>query len=63
MSFFKDWKRIINECYLLLRNEGIRAVFRRYGWRVFVVVFFYYLIRDSIIYLLIPYMVTRHFFD
>ena len=41
------------------REGGPRAVVRRCGWRIFAVLIAYYLIRDSVLYLLIPYLVAR----
>ena len=43
------------------REGGPRAVVRRCGWRIFVLLFAYYLIRDSVLYLLIPYLIARGF--
>ena len=43
------------------REGGPRAVVRRCGWRIFVLLFAYYLIRDSVLYLLIPYPIARGF--
>lgn len=43
----------------LFREQGFRAVTKRYGWKFFAAFFAYYLVRDSIIYLLIPYLLAR----
>lgn len=51
-KFARDARRIFKE-------GGFRAVVKRYGWRVFAAFFIYYLIRDSILYLLIPYLIAR----
>jgi hypothetical protein len=36
---------------------------RRYGWKLLVAVIVYYLIRDSLLYIVIPYLIARHFID
>jgi hypothetical protein len=38
-----------------------RAVylFKRYGWKLLLGLFLYYLIRDTILYIIIPYLVAR----
>lgn len=41
------------------RELGLKGVIKKYGWRIFVVFFIYYLIRDIILYLLLPYLVYR----
>ncbi len=45
-----------------LRREGFRKTSKRYGWRLFAVVFVYYLIRDSFLYLLLPFLFARQLF-
>lgn len=45
-----------------VRREGLRKVSKRYGWRLFAVIFVYYLIRDAFLYLLLPFLFTRGFF-
>ena len=42
---------------------GLRAVFKRYGWKILVIFFLYYLIRDSILYIFIPWLIARHFIE
>lgn len=36
-----------------------RHLFKRYGWKIIVAIFCYYLIRDSILYIIIPYLIAR----
>jgi hypothetical protein len=44
------------------RANGFRGLFKRYGWKVFVIFFCYYLIRDSILYILLPYLIAKGLF-
>lgn len=62
-SWFGAIKSTLQECRATFKAGGFRAVFRRYGWKIFAAFLAYYLIRDSILYLLIPYLVARHFID
>lgn len=41
------------------RTEGAKGTFRRYGWKMIAAVFCYYLVRDVLIYLLIPFWLAR----
>jgi hypothetical protein len=45
------------------RGARLRARFehllRRYGWKILIAIFFYYLIRDTILYLIIPFLVAK----
>ena len=60
-SFWLQIKGNFQECRQTFKEGGFRAVIRRYGWKIFAIFFSYYLVRDSILYLLIPYLVARHF--
>ncbi len=37
----------------------IRHLFKRYGWKMFWAIFIFYLIRDVVLYILIPYLVAK----
>lgn len=41
------------------REAGLRGLVRRYGWRVVIAFFAYYLLRDLTIYVLLPWLVAR----
>lgn len=51
------------EARQIYREKGFKAVFRRYGWKLVVIIFFYYLIRDVTLYIIIPALVWRYFTD
>jgi hypothetical protein len=38
---------------------AMKMMFKKYGWKVGVALFMYYLIRDVILYIIIPYLVVR----
>ena len=38
---------------------AMKMMFKQYGWKVGVALFMYYLIRDVILYIIIPYLVVR----
>ncbi len=38
---------------------ALKDLFKKYGWKVGVVLFFYYLIRDVTLYIIIPYLVYK----
>ena len=41
------------------RSAGWKGLFRRYGWRMVALFFAFYLVRDSILYLLLPYLIYQ----
>jgi hypothetical protein len=36
---------------------------KRYGWKLIVAIILYYLVRDTLFFIIIPYLVARHFID
>ena len=59
-SFLRDLRRPLEGTEGLSRRERWGRKFRfllgKYGWKVLVAVFFYYLIRDLFLYVLLPYL-------
>ena len=41
-------------------REAIRVMFKKYGWKLGVAIFMYYLIRDVTLYIIIPYLVYKN---
>jgi|TARA_B100000214_G_scaffold340851_1_gene287592 hypothetical protein len=44
-------------------QNRIKALFKKYGWKAAVGIFFYYLIRDVTLYIVIPYLLAKGFFE
>ena len=44
-------------------NEAIKIMFKKYGWKVGLAIFMYYLIRDVTLYIILPYLIMRGFFS
>jgi adenylate cyclase len=61
----KNWIRrifkpqIIQEWTAVWREKGLRGLVKEKGWKIVAAVFLFYLIRDSVIYLLLPYLAAR----
>ncbi len=60
-SALQTIKSTIGECRRLFKEGGFKAVIQRYGWKIFAFFFAYYLVRDLTLYVLIPYIVAKHF--
>ena len=47
-----------------LREQGLRAglrsLSRKYGWKLVAAIVIYYLIRDVTLYILLPFLISRH---
>ena len=52
----------IFESILIVKDGGFRELLRRRGWRIVLVIGGYYLVRDTIVYLLIPYCLAKGIF-
>ena len=53
--------KILINIFNSFRNR-IKDLFKKYGWKAAVGIFFYYLIRDVTLYILIPYFLASSFF-
>lgn len=42
-----------------IREQGMKNFLKKVGWKVILIVVIFYLIRDSILYLLIPYLIAK----
>lgn len=46
--------RTLQDAKATYREGGLRALRKKYGWKMFAVIFGYYLVRDTTLYILIP---------
>jgi len=53
------YKRIVYDNLRLVRERGFRVLLWHKGWKLFVLFCLYYFIRDSILYIAIPFMLAR----
>lgn len=37
--------------------------FKKYGWKFGVAIVLFYLVRDTILYIIVPYLIAKHFID
>ena len=44
-------------------KEALKIMFKKYGWKVGLAIFMYYLIRDVTLYIILPYLILRGFFS
>lgn len=64
MSHFlkRLWKpRFVREWTALLREKGVREFARQKGWKILLAIFLFYLIRDGLIYIVLPLLVAQGF--
>ena len=46
----------------VFKEQGFKGLVKKYGWKLVLAVFMCYLIRDSILYILIPYLIAKGLF-
>ena len=51
--------KIIQEWVAVWKEHGLKEFIKRKGWKIVAAVFLFYLIRDSFLYLFLPYVATR----
>lgn len=52
------YKYYIIDSVLIVKREGFKSLLKKRGWKVFAVIIAYYTIRDSILYILVPYLLA-----
>ncbi|MBC7419339.1 MAG: hypothetical protein H7328_01305 [Bdellovibrio sp.] len=57
---FTQLKQLFLDMKVTWKETGIKGLYKRYGWKLFLGFFTYYLIRDSLIYLIIPWLIAKH---
>lgn len=60
---FRSYKYYVIDSVLIAKNRGVKELFRARGLKFILAVIVYYIIRDSIIYFVIPFLVARGFFE
>ena len=55
--------KFINEWLEIKREGGFKLLLQKKGWYVILAIITYYLIRDSILYILIPYLIYKGYFS
>lgn len=64
--FRQDLRRPLEGTEGLSRRERFgrrfRFLLKKYGWRLLLAVFLYYLIRDTLLYIVLPYLAAKHIF-
>jgi hypothetical protein len=56
---FRLYKYHILGNVLIVKRDGFRALIRQRGWKIVGVIVGYYLVRDTLVYIVIPYCLAR----
>jgi hypothetical protein len=58
MSFILNCKEKISDFIICLRQQGLKKTWKIYGWKAFSILFVYYLVRDTFLYILVPLLIA-----
>jgi len=51
--------KFLRKYVFYLKEHGFKKTVKKFGWKLFAVIFLCYLIRDSILYIIIPYLILK----
>jgi hypothetical protein len=61
-SPFRLYRYAVIDSLLIVKRHGLRELLRQRGWRFFAAVIAYYLIRDLLLYVVVPLCIARGVF-
>jgi hypothetical protein len=56
---FKVYKYYIMDSILIVKKEGFKSLIIKRGWKFFIIIAAYYGVRDTILYILIPFLIAK----
>ena len=56
------YRYAILDSFDIVRREGWRELLRQRGWKFFAAILAYYIVRDTVLYILIPLLLARGLF-
>lgn len=58
----KLYKHYIIDSILIVRQHGIKELIKRRGWKFLFFIFAYYLVRDTLVYIVLPLCIAKGLF-
>ena len=59
---FRVYRHYVIDSLLIVKNFGFKELLRRRGKKFFLIIFSYYLVRDTLVYILIPLCLAKGLF-
>lgn len=59
---FRLYRYYIIDSILIVKEFGFKELLRRRGWKFFLVIIGYYLVRDTLVYVIIPFCIAKGLF-
>jgi len=51
--------KLLSKYIEIFKQNGFKGVLKEGGWKILIYFFLYYLIRDTILYIIIPYLIVK----
>ncbi len=61
-SLVRLYRYAVIDSLLIVKRRGLRELVRQRGWRFLAAVVAYYFVRDSLLYIVVPFLVARGLF-
>jgi hypothetical protein len=61
-SPFRLYRYVVIDSVLIVKRHGLRELLRQRGWKFLAAVIAYYLVRDTLLYVIVPLCVARGLF-
>ena len=63
LSFpFRLYRSVVIDSVLIVKRHGLRGLLRQRGWKFLAAVIAYYLVRDTVLYVIVPLCIARGLF-
>jgi hypothetical protein len=59
LTQLQNFKNLYSEMKNVWKSGGFKGLYKKYGLKLFIVFFIYYLIRDLVIYIWIPWFIAQ----
>lgn len=56
---FRLYKYYIIDSIIIVKKSGFKELLKKRGWKFFLIITAYYLVRDTILYIIIPFLIAR----
>jgi len=59
---YRLYKYYIIDCILIVKKNGFKELLKQRGWKFLLIIISYYAVRDTLFYIVIPYLIASGFF-
>jgi hypothetical protein len=55
---FKLYRYYVIDSILIVKNEGFKELLKKRGWKFLLIIVSYYAVRDTVLYIILPYLIA-----